>query len=75
MFVLVIVALLLALFSPNEQNSKTDNTDKTEIAYSEEKVKSNPLEIQESPTTDVASYFNSKTDNSEKEIALTKVKK
>ena len=82
MFILVIVALLLALFGSNEgKNSKSQQTTQNKTAALPMQTVSSPLQNQEeseifdTPTTDASAFFTAKTNNTEQDRALTKVKK
>ncbi len=82
MFILVAVALVLALFGSNEeQPALQQSTNQQQHAALPTQTMVNPLqnteekEIIDTPTTDASAFFAAKTDNTEQDRALAKVKK
>lgn len=82
MFILVVVALVLALFGSNEEQPALQQQAKQQQhAALPTQTMANPLqnteekEIIDTPTTDASAFFAAKTDNTEQDRALAKVKK
>lgn len=82
MFILVVIALVLALFGSNEEQPALQQQAKQQqhVALPTQTMV-NPLqnteekEIIDTPTTDASAFFAAKTDNTEQDRALAKVKK